>query len=773
MKRALSIIVLITALAAILLMPSCKQDDSENLLNDKLSGVYSTKTIELPDGYEADLFNMPKYVNGNYIVEAIKYNENGPDEYKKFSFDTNGGNITEYTGDTSLKGIEAVNNGAFVMQEYVLDGGYTAYTESYYDSIKLTMYLTIRDADGNVLFSKEIPNIFDYDMTKDLAGFEDVFTFHGAVSVKNGESFVFVALTSEGMCAFDETGALLWTETKQRNPTALVNTDIGLLFLSGDIGKQTLKIVNAADGSMGDTVEMPESLGGLGNDTPTFQTGVGFDLYVKNRIALWGVNFEKNDDGSVECSVTEVVNWVNSNISPSEIYRICIADPQTMAATYTDALSSNKLSHYVMVMNMVPEDEVVEKEIITLANFSQDWYAQFAITKFNRESETHRIVVTDFLQYNEEQRKIKFDTEIAAGRIPDIVLYGQYSNMDPTLDTYIRSGIFTDLTPLLKADETFNYDELLGYVTKPFMLYDGKQQIFPIGMSMDSYIGKASYFDGPVTPQEMVQMHKELPDGQYMYTYEAHVKFNCIRGNFYSYVDYDTDTCSFGDGGFAELLKMLDYIDESRVPNLEYSKVSEMREYFRNDKLLLMEYYSPNSLYDWKVLESNVDDKIVNVGYPNDDKKVIANRISSDFAAITESSDNKAAAVDFIEVYMNLKRTFSHDVYKGYSIYYGSDIDTQLELFEGKTIVRNDNNISVVDDTALENAVGDRFKVTKEDAEAFKAYLDNVDAYMRYDTPIYQIYQEESNSASGYDPDTLAKNLQSRASIFLAEQSKK
>ena len=90
---------------------------------------------------------------------------------------------------------------------------------------------------------------------------------------------------------------------------------------------------------------------------------------------------------------------------------------------------------------MVPADEIVEKQIITLANLSDDWYLQFAVTAFNKQSQTHRIVMTDFMQYGDDQRKMKFDTEIASGRVPDIVIYGQMNNMDTTLDTYIRSDL--------------------------------------------------------------------------------------------------------------------------------------------------------------------------------------------------------------------------------------------------------------------------------------------------------------------------------------------
>jgi len=280
-------------------------------------------------------------------------------------------------------------------------------------------------------------------------------------------------------------------------------------------------------------------------------------------------------------------------------------------------------------------------------------------------------------------------------------------------------------------------------------------------------IGKASNFDGPMTPDEMMDFAESLDDGVYM-TFDPNTLVNGILGGcFYDYVDFENASCSFDGGEFEAILNRADKFRECE--RLEYEKSAELTEHLRNDTLMLLDYQYFNNLYQWVTYERNIEDSIVNVGYPNAERKVIVNGSTGNYFAVTETSLYKALAVDFLEVYMALV-TDKNDIGSN-APYYRSDVERQYEYYSGKTIVRNGNATQVVEDELLDDSiVGDRFKITREDADNFMEFLDNVDAILRYDTPVYQIFQDERFSGVGYSNADLVKILQSRASIFMSEQ---
>lgn len=746
------------------IITGCNSDDSENpVIEDQLSGVYRSKTVEFPEGVEPNLFFAPVYSDGSYTVEA--YFE-GKKVY--YTFDQNGENAAELDENTGLAGVEAHNDGARVLDEYNFDD-FKVHTEMLSTDISMDLYLTLRGKKNNVLFSADIPEIFDYDMNRDLENYAgDIFTVIDVAMTEHNEQNIIIVLTTEGLCALDESGTLLWINDKQHVPTAMALTDVGLIYLYSDkSGVQSLKIVNLADGTLGDSVEMPESISNAGGIDLDFYIGEGFDFYVKNRLALWGVTLENAEDGSIVCVPTEVVNWLNSDIASSDVYQLCVVNPQTIAATCVDMLSvgGKRNKNTVVLFTMVPEDEITEKQIIKVADLSGDYYLQYAVKKFNKSSDTHRIVVDDYIQYDWESRKLRLDTEIAAGRTPDIVMYGLHSSLDSVLDSYIRSGLFADLTPLLKADETFNYDDLLGSVTNPYIYYKGEQNIFPVrGAYFSTYIGKASNFDGVMTPEETVDMMKNLPDGKLLYANEANLKFDIRYASLGNFIDYDNASCNIDSEEFLKLYKLTDGLDYGKA---EYEKSSELIDLFSKGNIMLYGT-TINNLYNWAKLKAQTGDDLVNVGYPSINGEVIVDNSLNDYFAITKTSKYKEYAVDLLELLIEITSN-SDDYYSAVS-FYKSDIDKQFELFDGQTIVIDGRSIRLANDSDAEALPGLHIKVTKEDAEDFKAFLDNVDKRIRWDSPAVQIFQDELLLNNYPTPEELLKVAQSRISIMLSEQ---
>jgi len=369
------------------------------------------------------------------------------------------------------------------------------------------------------------------------------------------------------------------------------------------------------------------------------------------------------------------------------------------------------------------------------------------------------------MQYEQESRKLRLDTEIAAGRTPDIVMYGLHNGLDNVLDSYIRSGLFADLTPLLKSDETFNYDDLLGSVTKPYIYYNGEQNIFPVrGAYFSTYIGKASNFDGVMTPEETVDMMNNLPDGKLLYANEANLEYNIRYTSLGNFIDYDSALCNIDSEEFLKLYKLTDGLEYGKA---EYEKSSELLDLFSKGSIMLYGT-TINNLYNWAKIKAQTGEDIVNVGYPSINGEVIVDNQLNDYFSITKTSKYKEYAVDLLELLIEI--TSNSDDYYSAVTFFKSDVDKQLELFEGKTIVIDGRSIRLADDADSDNYPGIHIKVTKEDAEDFKIYLDNVDKRVRWDSPAFRIFQDEMLSGNYSSPEELLKVAQSRISIMLSEQ---
>ena len=143
--------------------------------------------------------------------------------------------------------------------------------------------------------------------------------------------------------------------------------------------------------------------------------------------------------------------------------------------------------------------------------------------------------------------------------------------------------------------------------------------------------------------------------------------------------------------------------------------------------------------------------------------------------AVTETSTEKAASVDFLQTLIDIKRERTHNdrsASMGYT-FYREDVEKQLAAYDGKTIIVNGRIKKILPDEEAVGEPGVHFKLTPEDADAFARLLDSIERRVNNNTPAATIFLDEYSAAaySGDKPfEEVLKIVQSKMSIYLSEQ---
>ncbi len=777
----------------LLILPACNQPSEDTPDNTNRSTVFSEQILTLPENWTVTNFPSLLYDGTSLSVDVWRETDedndgNGWPDWEKtkayFSPDGTllsvGGSVNE---DASSEAEFTPRHDGRIIGTYPLDSGETLVYETLYTDYEVGCYVHLYDEKDKYVITFYPADAFGYELHRDINSMSgEVFSVTDILAVPDEAdatasteepSVRYGIMTTEGFAVYSADGTLSFKISANGGSAAVLDTDAGLLFLSENKqGKQSLRQMDTAVGKLGAEITLPEELTAqtLVSTSTKLLSGAGYDLYAYNGRGLYGIDFV---DAEYNTASTLVIDWSLSNIAPSDIRTVCMMDDKT-AAIVTQDMMDNNADSILSLHRMIPADEVVPKREIVIAKLTEDWMLQFAVRDFNKSSDTHRAVIRDYTQYDDDQKKLAFDTDLASGKVPDLILMGTSSNRGDTfVSTYERSGILADLTPLMQADEDFNYDGLLGYITKPYQYY-GAQYLFPIAPVQNLLFGHAEDFGegGGLTYDEFLSvMEACAADGEALsvriYPWNV-VSANAVHEQY----DEKTAVCTFDDGTLSAL-----YSRAGAIPlgNENLPTDIKAEELFRTGQIRLCESYSGfTSLYEFVRETKDLGEDAVVIGYPTEDGVMsMGSGIVPAVLAITEVSDEKAACVDFLQTMVDIKRerTYNSTLSSGGYTFYREDITKQLAAYEGKTIIINGRSRKILDDETAVGEPGVHFKLTQADADAFCALLDSIERRVDDNTPAATIFWEEYWADMTKPFDEFLKIVQSKISIYLSEQA--
>jgi len=682
---------------------------------------------------------------------------------------------TDAKAPTDVVTVKPLHDGAAIWNTKTVSDGTLLAVEALYTDHDAGLWLTAYDAAGTQLFSITPADLFGYDMQRDIGarhGGREIFTLYDMASLTDSEGRALYAhLTSEGLAAVRRDGTLAWV-SDVRGVRSMMQTEDGGLFLLCENGRtQNVIRPNPDNGHAAEVLSLDPAMTTDGDSITLFSGGDG-GLYAKNRRGIWSLTPVTGENGETIAAAALRLDFALSELAQFDVSAVAALDETAFFFALTDETSDetarSRLYRYDYVL---PEDVVVKDEIV-LARLGTHEYLETVVRDFNKSSDTHRIVIRDYTGYaDEDAHKMALDTDIASGDIPDLFLFG--SGTGTLADIYADAGVFADLTSVLFDIETERNDRLLGCVTAPFeeKRPDGQtvQYLLPLSYQITTFVGHTEDFGNAVyaapTAEEMLAYYRCIPDGQYIMQSCYDLQKYLLWANLDGYYDPNSAVCTFADGDLAALMNGSQSIyDSADYLGENISSSADFHDDFRSGTLRLHEI-AVTGLPGWVRLHRALGD-FTPVGYPNREGKHYAGIGVWACFAMSSQTPYTAEITEFLTLW------FAHNaaqLYESTPLFSG-DIDAALALYADQTFIENGENTGFVHDNFADAHPGLKYKLTEADADAFRAFLDAIDARVRTDTPAAEIFWEEFSDRGNRSWEEVMTAAQSRCAIYLSEQ---
>jgi ABC-type glycerol-3-phosphate transport system substrate-binding protein len=281
---------------------------------------------------------------------------------------------------------------------------------------------------------------------------------------------------------------------------------------------------------------------------------------------------------------SEAINWIDSDIdssgvsvlgSLSESQLLCLTSPQGitfsvsaggggfgggggggMQAMFAQSSNTN-IAIELITLTKTPASEVVQKTVLTLAVNSTDSNLRTEILRFNKRSQSHRIKLVDYSQYNTTDDPTagftKLNTEIISGSAPDLFL-----TTNLPISDYAERGLLADLYPYLDADTELGGRDAIVPAFLNALDTEGKLYQVSSGFTITTLAGNAAIVgegDG-WTIDELEAVVSANPEA-YIFSENSdreQVLQAILQYNLGEYVNNETGECSFDTPEFMALL---------------------------------------------------------------------------------------------------------------------------------------------------------------------------------------------------------------------------
>ena len=671
-------------------------------------------------------------------------------------------------------------------------------------------------------FNPETDNIWQYDNTTKLDVYIDILDETGAVAntvtaiskeYKQNESYYGIRSvvcdkdgnwyinTTDGVEVYNaDFSQKLFEETGDNNINNIVRTANGdvAAVLWDESGNFNVKTFDTAKKAFSEGKKLSMSTVYFNG---TFTGNSDYDFFGSDESGILGVNAK---DGTV----TRVLSWLDSDLSPDNIGHVAaMENGDFLVYNQNWETNSSELIRLVKTEN----DPSKEKKIITLATLNMDSEMRTLISDFNKNSSEYRIKVTDYSEYNTGDDYTagitKLNTEIIAGRVPDIIAVGYFM----PIDQYAAKGILEDLTPYIERD--LGKDALVEDFFKTLRDDNGKLYEAYSAFTMQTLVGLRSVVgdEADWSFKKLQEAFATLPEGASIvgdYYSRSSALYMFLYSNMDKFVNWETGKCTFDSQDFIDLLETVKTFpaDEDIKSNdgetayvSDQVKVLTGKQLLSNANAYSLTDFRANTFYAYG------KDDISFVGYPGTGAAFSAVGMGY---AISAKSENKEAAWQFVS------RILTEDYQNGQNKYgYYNGFPTNEAVFDkmmkaeatptfGETVFSSTYVVGN-NGTSSDGGLGERepyysgatndkgvheqpkttygfggdftievYAMTEQEKEVVLDLLKNTTTFMRYDSSLSDIINEEiqpffKGEKSAADA---AKMIQSRATIYVNEQ---
>lgn len=812
--------------------PGTKTETNDEKAASTSKYAYQAEYLPIPDNVQyvntSTISGSNLYFTGSIIDGKKTYtDENGEeteyDNYRSalFKMDVETGDCTELTefqlpevpegwmGSTDLNTIQAGADGTL----WAIYGSYTyrynppadlAEDDSmynYYEEGENKTGLLHLDADG-----KEIKRI-EFSQTDENGN-----SFYVSSFFVDNSGNVYLS-DWQNVYIYDQDGNKKTTVDLGENGGDLCELKagvVGVSYYKNDEAKpeesgRVFQEIDPATGKLtGDTVKLPDVAYSFfpGDDV--------YDIYYDYNGNIYGYKFDTD-------TKDKVIDWIECDINSNNINSYSILpDGRVIAfeSSYDDQAQKNNMQ--LIVMTRVDAASVVNKTVLTFACMYLDWNMRDAIVKFNRASNTHRIVVRDYSEYNTDDDYNagiqKLNTEMLSGKLPDMIDINTYSM---PVEQYAAKGFLTDLYELIDADADLSREDFVQPVLKALESADGKLYQLPstfavsTAIALDKVAGDYDTWNLAAVKDAMTK----LQDGASVfdvYRTKSDILQTCISRNIDAFVDWENGSAHFDSDEFKALLEFANQFPETYDwENATDEENDSAQNRMNSGKQLMTDMYV-SSFEDMLYQLTGYNGGVKFVGYPSEDGTSNHTFQIDGSIAISSTCADKTAAWNFMKQFLTEDYQSGSNVWnfpinqKAFDQKMKDAMTEEYQTDENGNVVKDENGnpiripkmtyyttdagggvaFAATTETAASTVVigGSGvnedgsisiYAMTQEQADQILDLINATTAVYGYDESILNIISDEAAAyfAGEKSLDDTANMIQSRVNLYVAEQS--
>ena len=575
------------------------------------------------------------------------------------------------------------------------------------------------------------------------------------------------------IAAFAPDGTLAYQFQTENNVDGLYKLRDGRIAAPtwGDNG-MTMYVVDTQKKALGEELKIP---GDAYNPIPGDED---YDIYYTSGMYLYGYNFDAEEP-------VKLLNWIDCDVNGERLQGVHVNADGTITGVLSN-WNGEVVKSELITVKKVPANTVPEKKVLTLAVIYSDYSLTDQVIAFNRSSDTTRISILDYSEYNDIENedydagRTKLTTEIMAGNMPDILALNQlpYTQL-------AAKGLLEDLYPYLDKDPELNRSDYFENVLHA-MEVDGKLCQLSPTFQITSLIGAASVVgDKPGwTYADFEAALASMPEGcepMDFYVDRNTVLQTLMYLNMDEYVDWSTGKCSFESQSFYDLLNFCTRFPASfDWENYDYDSSESTETRIKEGRQMLMQA----GIYSFDDIQYNdvyFGGDATYIGYPTSSGESSGSilYLGSGYAMSAKCQD-KDAAWEFLRTFLTADyqknqwglptnvKVYQDKLKEAMTPTYRKDGEGNFLLDEnGEKIMESRGGWTTED-----GETHYFYALTQEQADKLWDVITSVDAAMDQNQSIYDIVNEQAQAffSGQKSVEEVARLIQSKANIYVNEQ---
>lgn len=569
-----------------------------------------------------------------------------------------------------------------------------------------------------------------------------------------------LVLGSEGKVLIYDTGGNFLREipVDAQEGLRIMELKKGQLAVGKSSGEKfLLQTLDPTAGTLGEEQELPFSF----YEYNIF-AGKVYDIYLSNNTALYGFNLGAEEP-------VPLMNYLASDLSTYGMDQVVFLDENTFIGRfYSD------MGDVLARFTKVDPNEVKDKQELVLGCYYLDMNVKQMVIDFSKTSQTHRIRVVEYNQYNTEedysQGMTRLNADIVSGNPPDIMML--QSGMP--IDSYIAQGVFADYNELMEEDTTFNREDYLPNVLEALSSGDKLYQLAP-SFTVTTYVGKeADVGTGSGwTIEEAEKLLASKPAGTNLFQWMTQDSFiySMMHTASEEFVNWDTGECYFDTPDFIGLLEFGKTLPATITypEDMTESDYQEEATQFRDGRTLILDGHLGGfrDYGNWKY--AVFGEEVSMIGFPTESRNGSALMYEFNLA-LSNQSKNKGAAWEFVKLF--LEEEYQDQLSYSFPIRISSLDKLAKRAQERPYYIDEEGKRHEYDDYYY---VGDQEikaePLTKAESDKVLNFVKSINRIGGYDTSLVNIVSEEAALffAGEKTAEEAAAIIQSRAKIYVNE----